>query len=493
MTEVQKTVEQENGVEKTPENAAVSGVVATQPNQDVFGEAKTAAHANDRTLSEPDMIAIKEGETVAEYNARVAQIAENRFGLFDSEADENNSNITEYRPEKIAEKTFAGGLSYEEKPLDKSSPLDSLVAFMQAAEMRMTDPDGWKGWVQGEIDKFAGVGAGLNEAKDETKTAVAAGWKALTDGTVAEFLSQPDAINAPLFKIVANAFDAMSKDSNAVNHAFEALGHVVMKASEGYSNLPNYEKGKVIGKVMFGMVNPEGSTEGVDAAMAVSNKLATNVDSAIIKTIEQTLKATEGAASDVAQQTRQMLYDYIKNKGLSVSQLERGGQIPGGFFDNLEKPPEGALVGKGGDWPVLNERSSSDVVRQASEDSCVAAVGEMLSDAALKQADLYNDMVTIPERLSEVLGEGWKGGLVPQGKIEKAFDIFIRNEKPWGAELRDEFYHRVGMGHMVVVDGIDEVGNVIIRDPQHGTRYEMTRPTFMKHWSHRAVFRTKSE
>ena len=52
---------------------------------------------------------------------------------------------------------------------------------------------------------------------------MAAGWKALTDGTVVEFLSQPNAINAPVFKTVANAFDAMSKDPEAVNHAFEAL------------------------------------------------------------------------------------------------------------------------------------------------------------------------------------------------------------------------------------------------------------------------------
>ncbi len=89
MAEIQKPADQaeQKAIQKTPEAAAVSGVVAAQPNQDVFGEAKTAAHANDKTLSEPDMIALKEGETVEQYKARVAQIQANRFGFYDSEAE----------------------------------------------------------------------------------------------------------------------------------------------------------------------------------------------------------------------------------------------------------------------------------------------------------------------------------------------------------------------------------------------------------------------
>lgn len=91
--------------------------------------------------------------------------------------------------------------------------------------------------------------------------------------TVVEFLSQPNAITSPVFKTVANAFDAMSKDPDAVNKAFESLGHIVMKAIEDYTNLPDHEKGRVIGKVMFGMVNPEGSTEGAEAALKIATVL----------------------------------------------------------------------------------------------------------------------------------------------------------------------------------------------------------------------------
>lgn len=86
MTEAQKTIDQaeQKSVEKTPEKAAVSGVIGGQANQEVHGEAHAASHANDKTLSEPDMIAMEENETVAAYKARVAQIQANRFGFFDS-------------------------------------------------------------------------------------------------------------------------------------------------------------------------------------------------------------------------------------------------------------------------------------------------------------------------------------------------------------------------------------------------------------------------
>lgn len=94
MAEINQPADQteQKNIQKAPEAAAVSGVVSGQPNQDVFGEAKTAAHANDKTLSEPDLIAINEGETIADYKMRVAQIQANRFGFFDSETAEGETS-----------------------------------------------------------------------------------------------------------------------------------------------------------------------------------------------------------------------------------------------------------------------------------------------------------------------------------------------------------------------------------------------------------------
>lgn len=82
----------EKTVQKTPEAAKEGGVIAAQPNQEIHGKAFELSHKNDKTLSEPDMIAIEEGETIAQYKARVAQIQANRFGFFDSEAEAKEQN-----------------------------------------------------------------------------------------------------------------------------------------------------------------------------------------------------------------------------------------------------------------------------------------------------------------------------------------------------------------------------------------------------------------
>jgi hypothetical protein len=41
----------------------------------------------------------------------------------------------------------------------------------------------------------------------------------------------------------------------------------------------------------------------------------------------------------------------------------------------------------------------------------------------------------------------------------------------------------------VVVDGLDEFGNVKIRDPADGTRYEMSPENFQKHWTGYSVWK----
>jgi hypothetical protein len=45
--------------------------------------------------------------------------------------------------------------------------------------------------------------------------------------------------------------------------------------------------------------------------------------------------------------------------------------------------------------------------------------------------------------------------------------------------------------HVVVVDGINQAGNVMIRDPWEGTKYEMPFKYFVNEvWTGRAVYRT---
>lgn len=428
---------------------------------------------------------------------------------------EDTGTVVDYEPQQTGENSFALGMDYERGP-DTRTPSEMLGDFLQAAAARATDPAGWQKYLDGQVEKVIGIGEGLNMAKEHTKEAAVAGWTALTDGTVANFLSKPNAVNDPLFKAVGGALDAMAQDPNAVNHALERLGTTIMQASEHYSSLPPREQGHVIGETAFFMVNPEGSTEAGEAALKIADTVATGVDKAVMDGIRASVRAADemaASAPELANRARRMLHDYTRRLGLSPQELELAG-IPKAYFDAIEPIPgaskgdnvyamsrtddlgvnelEGEIklrskAGAGGDWPVINERPSPDVVKQSRADTCVAAIGEMLSEGELKQTDLIEKVGTIPERLAEVLGPPWKTFNVKDKGI--ALEKLLELGKPWGVELRDEFYHRVRMGHMIVVDGLDEVGNIMIRDPQHGTRYEMTKEAFLHHWSGSTVGR----
>ncbi len=254
---------------------------------------------------------------------------------------EDTGTVTDYKPKKNNEQFFSLGMNYQEGKQDKQDDRnlgDKLNDFAAAAARRATDPQGWQKWFEGQSQKVIGIAEGLNEAKEETKAAVAAGVKALTDGTVTNFLAKPNAINEPLFKTVASVFDAVSSDPNATNKALEALGNAVTKASNDYSALPKEEQGKLIGKFAFGMVNPEGSTEGAELALKIADKVATQVDKAVMDTIAVSMKAAEKAAGqspEMMQQAKQRLLDYLNSKGLLGQKLEYAG-VPEGYFDGMQ-------------------------------------------------------------------------------------------------------------------------------------------------------------
>ncbi|HEY9869399.1 MAG TPA: hypothetical protein V6D08_09555, partial [Candidatus Obscuribacterales bacterium] len=174
---------------------------------------------------------------------------------------EESGTVVDYEPRKTGDNTYALGMDWEQAP-DNRSPSEKLMDFLYGAAERATDPKGWQQYLDGQIEKFKGIGEGLHIAKEHTKEAAVVAWTALTDGTVANFLAKPNAINDPLFKAVGGALDALAQDPNAVNHALEQLGAAVVQGSDKYSALSDREKGRVIGETMFAMVNPEGSTEG---------------------------------------------------------------------------------------------------------------------------------------------------------------------------------------------------------------------------------------
>jgi hypothetical protein len=151
-----------------------------------------------------------------------------------------------------------------------------------------------------------------------------------------------------------------------------------------------------------------------------------------------------------------------------------------------------SLSGAGGDWRVLNERVSADVVQQFHPRTCVAAAGEMLSEGRLDQqflanefkkywpAELQNDHKKAAiEWLAKELGPDWKAGAIST----KSLDALLEDGRCFCADFREPGYD----GHAVVVDGLDQKGNIRVRDPWKKTRYEMTRTDFLDAWKGQRV------
>ena len=292
---------------------------------------------------------------------------------------EDTGTVTDYKPQKNSEHSYSLGMNYQNSQQDSKDLGEKFSDFATAAARRATDPQGWQTWYNGELEKIGGIAEGLSEAKEETKAAVAAGFTALTDGTVTTFLAKPNAINEPLFKTVGNVFDAVRSDPNATNKALEALGNAVVQASNEYSALPNHDKGKVIGKTMFTMVNPEGSTEGAEVAIKVADKVATQVDKAVMDTIAVSMKAAERAAGqspELMQQAKQRLLDYLNSKGLLGQKLEYAG-IPDGYFDGMQP------------------------TKSAAKDNYMAMSQHNEDSALPRRSELEGERSSVPERATD--------------------------------------------------------------------------------------------
>lgn len=161
-----------------------------------------------------------------------------------------------------------------------------------------------------------------------------------------------------------------------------------------------------------------------------------------------------------------------------------------------EEPP--ALFGAGGRWPVINEVTDPKVVRQQSNLSCGPACGEMLlrewGITNITQVAIENlsGAPTSAEEVADALGQlspaslhRWQGGYLDISTSLAAFNLLLKTSKPWMAQMK-EIGNRIA--HMVVVDGIDETGLVLVRDPWEGTSYKMELEQFLQVWSQIAVF-----
>jgi hypothetical protein len=140
-----------------------------------------------------------------------------------------------------------------------------------------------------------------------------------------------------MYKVICTTLDAMAKDPHATDKALEHMGNELIKASNEYTAMSPRDKGHVIGKVMFGMINPEGSTEAGEAALKIADNVATHVDSKVMAGVTRAYEAAQGlskTAPKAAGHAKQMLFDYASKLKMSPKQMQLAG-IPEGYFDGM--------------------------------------------------------------------------------------------------------------------------------------------------------------
>ena len=156
-------------------------------------------------------------------------------------------------------------------------------------------------------------------------------------------------------------------------------------------------------------------------------------------------------------------------------------------------------AGAGGNWPVIDEVLDPEVVPQQNDLSCGSACGEMLLRKRginnISQATIANeagvpvtceDLALALNTLSPEGFQRWRGGplIIPGATDTELFEV-LNTTGSWAAVLWEV---GAGIGHMILVDGLDEVGYVLIRDPWDATTYRMTREDFLKYWNTQAVY-----
>lgn len=142
------------------------------------------------------------------------------------------------------------------------------------------------------------------------------------------------------------------------------------------------------------------------------------------------------------------------------------------------------------------------MVQQLHENACVAAVGEMLTNGTTKQEILWEAFKAYhhPELLARMtyptadlkwlaneLGQEWRlAGARPIEAQNKLYS-YLDSNQPWAAEFRDQGK----IAHLVVVDGLNDLGQIMIRDPAKATRYELAETDFLSLWNGRSLHKVR--
>jgi len=157
------------------------------------------------------------------------------------------------------------------------------------------------------------------------------------------------------------------------------------------------------------------------------------------------------------------------------------------------------LSGSGGNWQVIDEVVDPNVVKQQDNLSCGPACAEML----LRDRGIYDVTQSIIatetgvpvntkslgialNKLDRSDARLWLSGTVHilEATYSEIIDVLIGTGS-WAAILWEPL---ANLGHIVVVDGLDKLGKIKIRDPWMATRYKMDREEFVNYWNIQAIY-----
>ena len=160
------------------------------------------------------------------------------------------------------------------------------------------------------------------------------------------------------------------------------------------------------------------------------------------------------------------------------------------------------LSGAGGNWPVINEVVDPETVKQQNRICCGPACAEMflreqginhLTKATISSATYtpvsVSDLALTLNQLDPSSSREWIGGCleIPGANDGVVLDVLMATGI-WIAELREP---GARLGHLVVVDGFDDLERLKIRDPWDSTRYKMDREEFLTYWTLQAIYLKK--
>lgn len=145
------------------------------------------------------------------------------------------------------------------------------------------------------------------------------------------------------------------------------------------------------------------------------------------------------------------------------------------------------------EWPVVNERFAPDVVRQSDGDSCVAKVGEILSDGLLTEIEIIEALKVSQKKAIQSLIPFLKGNWTQvKGPTSLAA---VGENGPWGAVLNERAWNKYAKPlHSVIVEGrAADRNHIAILDPYEGTRYDMKIEDFLEAWTGLCIYRKSNK